>query len=200
MVGAHPGYPDLLGFGRRHMDVSPSELINYIIYQVGALRGFSALHGVPLQHVKMHGALYNNLAINVDLFLDIITAVKKAFGDLIFFNLASQRAAELKKICGKKGVRLAFEAYPDRNYTDEGELLSRKHKEAVLKDHNAIAERALTMVKEKGIESVNGRWIKMNVDTICIHGDNPESIEAAATIMTTFKKAGIKVRPVIEFL
>lgn len=200
MVGAHPGYPDLLGFGRRHLDVSPPELINYIMYQVGALQGFSALHGVPLQHVKMHGALYNDLANSMELFLDIITAMKKAFGDLIFFTLATQRTGELKNTCRKKGLRLAFEAFPDRNYTDEGELLSRKHTEAVLKNPDAIAERAVTMVKEQGIESVNGRWIKLNVDTLCIHGDNPESIEAARKIRTTFKKAGIKVRPVALFL
>jgi len=200
MAGAHPGYPDLLGFGRRHLDVSLPELINYVIYQVGALQGFSSFLGMRLQHVKMHGALYNNLVNREEFFLDIITAVKKAFGDLIFFTLTTQRTADLKKICQQKGLRLALEAFPDRNYTDEGELLSRKHKEAVLKNPDTIAERAVRMVKDQGIESVKGHWINLNVDTLCIHGDNPESIEAAKKMRAAFKRAGIKVCPAAEFL
>ena len=200
MVGAHPGYPDLEGFGRRHIDVSPSELINYVIYQVGALRGFSSLFGLSLQHVKMHGALYNDLVNKEDLFFEIITAVKKAFGDIIFFTLATQRTAELRKKWKRKGLRLALEAFPDRNYTNEGELLSRKHAEAVLKDQDAIAERAVIMVKNKGIKSVDGRWIKLDVDTLCIHGDNPESIRAAKKIRAAFEKAGINVCPPADFL
>ena len=200
MAGAHPGYPDILGFGRRHLDVSPPELINYVVYQVGALKGFSAFHGIPLQHVKMHGALYNDLITGEDLFLDIITAVKKAFGDLIFFTLATQKTVQLKEMCRQMGLRLALEAFPDRNYTDEGNLLSRKHKDAVLKNPEIIAERAVRMVREQGIESVNGLWINLAVDTLCIHGDNPESVEAAKKMRASFERAEIKILPAAEFL
>ena len=200
MVGAHPGYPDILGFGRRHLDVSPPDLINYVIYQVGALKGFSEFHGVPLQHVKMHGALYNDLIAREDLFLDIITAVKKAFGDLIFFTLATKKSVEFKERCRQKGLRLALEAFPDRKYTDEGNLLSRKQKDAVLKDPEIIAERAVSMVRKQGVESVGGLWINLAVDTICIHGDNPESVEAARKMRASFEEAEIKIIPVSEFL
>ncbi len=199
-AGAHPGYPDLSGFGRRFMDMDPKELINAIVYQVGALHGFLTLHQMPLQHVKMHGALYNHLVNEESLFLEIIKIVKDAFGDLIFLALFSNRTAALKKALRKEGVRIALEAFPDRNYSDNGELLSRKHKEAVLKDPDLIAKRAVLMVKEKGIESVSGRWLDIEADTLCVHGDNLESIDAARRMKTYFEQENIHVKPLAELL
>jgi UPF0271 protein len=195
MVGAHPGYPDLLGFGRRFMDISEVELVHYVIYQVGALKGFLDYHGMPLQHVKLHGALYNHLVSEEELSITIASALKKAFGDVIFLTLGTKKTLQLKEICRKKGIRLALEAFPDRNYTDEGELLSRKHKDAVLKDHEEIARRATRMVKEKGVSSINGTWIDMDIDTLCIHGDNAESIEAAKIIRDYATREGIEIEP-----
>ena len=194
-AGAHPGYPDLAGFGRRSMDMDPAELIHAILYQVGALGAFLALHKIPLQHVKMHGALYNDLVNKEALFLDIIKAVRAAFGNIVFLTLSRPQSAALKKSMKKKGIRLALEVFPDRNYTDDGELLSRKYKEAVLKDPDAIAARAVRMVKERGIESANGRWVDMDIDTLCLHGDNLESIEAAKKIRDLFQRENIRVKP-----
>ncbi|MGO9139226.1 MAG: LamB/YcsF family protein [Syntrophales bacterium] len=199
-AGAHPGYPDLLGFGRRFMDMDRKELINAIVYQVGALQGFLAVHQMTLQHVKMHGALYNYLIKEEGLFLEIMDMVRKAFGDVIFLTLTTPGTAALKKVLKKKGIRIALEAFPDRNYDDDGGLLSRKHKEAVLKDPDLIAKRAVRMVKEQGIKSVSGRWLDMEIDTLCMHGDNPESVDAAKRLKMYFETENIHVKPLTDLL
>jgi len=191
MIGAHPGYPDLMGFGRRFMDVSEPELINYVIYQVGALKGFLSLDEVPLQHIKLHGALYNYMVNQEHIFSNIIDTCIKAFGNVIFLTLGTKRTSALKKSCLKQGIRIALEAFPDRMYTDDGELLPRRFKEAVLHDNELIAVRAVRMAKERGIESINGKWIEMDIDTLCIHGDNKESIEAARKIKTYLMREGV---------
>jgi len=195
MIGAHPGYPDLMGFGRRFMDVSEPELINYVIYQVGALKGFLSLNEIPLQHIKLHGALYNYMVNQEHIFTNIIDTCIKAFGNVIFLTLGTKRTSALKKSCLKQGIRIALEAFPDRMYTDDGELLPRKFKEAVLHDNELIAVRAVRMAKERGIESINGKWIEMDIDTLCIHGDNKESIEAARKIKTYLIREGVEIKP-----
>jgi len=200
MVGAHPGYPDMLGFGRRFMDLSEKELINSVIYQIGALKGFLGLSGMPLQHVKLHGALYNFLVNEEKLFLNIVASIREAFGNIVFVTLGTKRSAELKKTCKDKGIRLALEAFPDRMYTDEGELLPRKHKEAVLKNPDIIAKRAIKMVRERGIKSVNNRWIEMDIDTMCIHGDNMESIEGVKKIREYAANERIEIKPLCDFI
>ena len=199
-AGAHPGYPDLLGFGRRAMAVSREELTNYIIYQIGALSGFLAYHNLPLQHVKMHGALYNYLVQEESIFFQIIAAVKKAFDNPVFLTLATEKGMKLKKLGAEKGYRIALEAFPDRNYSDAGELLLRSDKDALLKNPEVIAQRALRMIKEKGIESVNGRWIDMAIDTLCLHGDDLASVDAASKIKSYCEKEGIALQPLSEFV
>ena len=195
MIGAHPGYPDLMGFGRRFMDVSEPELINYVIYQVGALKGFLSLNEIPLQHIKLHGALYNYMVNQEHIFSNIIDKCTKAFGNVIFLTLGTKRTSALKKSCLIQGIRIALEAFPDRMYTHDGELLPRRFKEAVLHDNELIAVRAVRMAKERGIESINGKWIEMDIDTLCIHGDNKESIEAARKIKTYLMREGVEIKP-----
>ena len=199
-IGAHPGYPDLWGFGRRFMEVTEEELIHYVIYQVGALCGFLKLAGVPLQHVKLHGALYHELVRREGLFLRMAEAVKKAFGNVIFVTLGTTRTAELKKRCAEEGIRVALEAFPDRGYTAEGELLDRSEEGAVFRDGAVIAARAISMAARGGVESVDGRWIPMEIDTICIHGDNRESIGAAGLIRRRAAEVGIEVVHLGAFL
>ncbi len=198
MIGAHPGYPDLLGFGRRYMEMEPGELIDGILYQVGALKGFADYYGVPLQHVKLHGALYNYMVREEDLFLRIVEALRKAFGNIIFLTLGTRRSSELKKRCRQEGIRIALEAFPDRAYTDEGELLPRRFKEAVLHDPELIAGRAARMAREGGIESVNGQWVEMDIDTLCVHGDNAESIDAARLIREYALREKLSIKPLVE--
>jgi len=200
MTGAHPGYPDMRGFGRRSLDVSPEDLIHDVIYQVGALKGFLTLHDLPLQHVKLHGALYNDLVKQADLLLTLAGRIGKAFGNPIFLTLATTQAIELKKKARRQGLRIALEGFPDRVYTDEGELLSRKQPGAVLNDPDEIAARAVRMVRKKGIESVNGCWIDLDIDTLCIHGDNPESIEAAEKMVVRFAQENIQIKPLSELI
>lgn len=195
MVGAHPGYPDLLGFGRRFVDMGEAELIHAIVYQVGALKGFLDYYGLSLQHVKVHGALYNYLVREEKLSMTVASAVRRAFGDVVFLTLGTKKTWRLKEIMRQEGIRIALEAFPDRNYTDEGELLSRKYTEAVLKDREEIAQRAVRMVKEKGVPSINGDWIEMDIDTLCIHGDNEESIEAARMIHEYAAREDISIQP-----
>lgn len=200
MAGAHPGYPDRIGFGRRFMDISPEQLTHDVIYQVGALKGFLSLYGMPLQHVKLHGALYNDLVNKADLALQIVRTVGKTFDNPIFLTLATTKATSLKKKGKKEGLRIALEAFPDRMYTDAGELLSREQAGAVLKDPDLIAQRAVKMIKERGIESIHGRWLDLDIDTLCIHGDNPESIEAAKKIVAACAKEKFQIRPLGEFI
>jgi 5-oxoprolinase (ATP-hydrolysing) subunit A len=200
MVGAHPGYPDLSGFGRRYLQMNARELTNSIIYQVGALKGFTDLHGVPLQHVKLHGALYNHMVNEEALFLDLAGALTQAFGPLIFLTLGTRTSSEFKRRCAGEGIRIALEAFPDRAYTDEGELMPRKYEGAVLHDPLIIAERAIRMVQRRGIESAGGRWIPMDLDTLCVHGDNREGIEAARRIRDAARDEGIEVRPLASFM
>ncbi len=199
-AGAHPGYPDLLGFGRRSMDISVEEMVNYVVYQVGALKGFLELYDLPLQHIKLHGALYNKLAANPDLFLQLIRRIGKPFGNPVFLTLATRRTILLKENARREGLRVALEAFPDRQYTDEGELAPRVHANVVLSDPEKIAERAVTMVTKKGIVSLNGRWLDMAVDTVCIHGDNPLSIAAAKMMAAEFAKEGMQIRPLGEII
>jgi len=199
-VGAHPSYPDLMGFGRRFLDISPAEMNNYVVYQVGALQGFLSLYGMPLQHIKLHGALYNDLVTKKDLFLQLVRQMSKAFGDPVFLTLATKQAFVLKETARREGLRIALEAFPDRQYTDEGELVTRKQTGVVLKDPEQIAERAVAMVVKKGIESISGRWIEMSIDTLCIHGDNPLSIDAARIMVEAFAREGIQIKPLGEII
>ncbi|MCX5840573.1 MAG: LamB/YcsF family protein, partial [Deltaproteobacteria bacterium] len=171
-----------------------------VIYQVGALKGFLSLYGMPLQHVKLHGALYNDLVNKADIALQIVRTVGKTFDNPIFLTLATTKATALKKKGKEEGLRIALEAFPDRMYTDAGELLSREQAGAVLKDPDLIAQRAVKMIKERGIESIHGRWLDLDIDTLCIHGDNPESIEAAKKIVAACAKEKFQIRPLGEFI
>ena len=200
MAGAHPGYPDLRGFGRRSLDVDPGELIHDVIYQIGALTGFLTLHEMTLQHVKLHGALYNDLVNQGDLLLTLAGRIGKAFGNPVFLTLATTEATRMKRTAGQQGLRIALEAFPDREYTDAGELVSRKQPGAVLKNPDLIARRAVKMVKNKGIESVNGRWIDLDIDTLCIHGDNLESIAAVKKMTALFEQEDIQIKSLTELI
>lgn len=181
-IGAHPGYPDLAGFGRREMNLADDDIIQNVLYQIGALSAFTAFFKVPLRHVKLHGALYNHVMKHENLFLGIIRTVKEAFGDLLIFTLGTPETKIMKKRLAGEGHRLILEAFPDRNYADDGFLLPRKYPEAVIKESELIAERAISMVKDGTLKTVNGHILDIEIDTLCVHGDNPESIKAASMI------------------
>lgn len=194
MAGAHPGYPDLAGFGRRHVDMADDEIIDSVLYQTGALKAFTDHFGMRLQHVKLHGALYHHALEREDLFVAIARAIRKAFGEITFFTLATPGSTFLKKSCASQGIRLALEGFPDRAYTDEGMLMPRSNPGAVIGDAETIARRAVKMVIDRGVAGPNGRLIELEIDTLCIHGDNDASVRAASLIREYALSEGITIK------
>ncbi|WP_297474997.1 5-oxoprolinase subunit PxpA [Thermococcus sp.] len=189
-VGAHPGYPDLLGFGRRYMKLSPEEARNYVLYQIGALHAFTKAEGLELQHVKPHGTLYNALVKDEELARAVIEGIADFDKNLIFVTLSGSRAAEVAE---EMGVKVAHEVFADRAYNPDGTLVSRSKPGAVIHDKDEIAERVISMVKDGGVKAINGEWVELKVDTICVHGDNPKAVEIAAHVRKALEEEGVKV-------
>lgn len=199
-VGAHPGLPDLIGFGRRQMDVSLEEIQDYVIYQVGALQAFAAAQGIKLQHVKPHGALYNMAVQNNAIWDAVAQAIAAVDPNLILFVLAGANRAHLESIGAKNGVRIAFEFFGDRAYNPDGSLVSRKEPGAVIHDHQAVAEKVLKMVSEGRVVCIDGSEIDMAADTICVHGDNPAALVLVKKIRESLEAADVKIAAPQTFL
>ena len=170
-VGAHPGYPDLMGFGRRAMAVNPAEAKAYMIYQVGALQAFCDSYGVTLQHMKLHGAFYNT------------ACVTPALADAVLDGLQAER----------RGIPVIQEVFADRGYTDEGTLVPRTEPGAFIKDPQEALERVLMMVTEGKVVTNTGNTIDIVADSVCVHGDNPEAIAFTNYIREGLTKAGVTV-------
>nr|WP_244155494.1 5-oxoprolinase subunit PxpA [Desulfatiglans anilini] len=199
-VGAHPGFPDLLGFGRRNMDCTLDEIRDYVVYQVGAMEAFCRLHGVRLQHVKPHGGLYNMAAGNLDILRVLTGAVAALDAEILLVAPAGGRAQAMARIGREEGVRLVFEAFPDRAYTREGALVSRRLPEAVILDPQEVVERALALVVEGRISLLEGGSLEMEAQTLCVHGDNPGAVEMAAAIRRGLESEGIGVASMAEWV
>ncbi|NLY43320.1 MAG: LamB/YcsF family protein [Clostridiaceae bacterium] len=189
-VGAHPGYPDLLGFGRRKMDVSPEEIKDYIVYQVGALKAFCEVHGVKLQHIKPHGALYNAAGKDPVLARAIAEAVYEVDKELIFLVLAG---SEMEKAGKEVGLKTAREVFGDRNYREDGSLVPRSHPKAVLKDDDEVARRVVRMVTEGKVLTIEGKDIDVEVDSICVHGDTLGAINFIKRIRKDLQEKGVEI-------
>jgi UPF0271 protein len=192
-VGAHPGLPDLIGFGRRSMDVTPDEVYDMFVYQIGALLGFARVTRAELRHVKAHGALYNMAAVRRELAAAIARAVRDVDRTLILFGLpGSHLVAEGEAA----GLATAGEAFADRNYMSDGTLVSRRRPDAQVHDADEAVRRAVRMVREGKVTAVDGTELSMKVDTICIHGDGPHAAEFAQRLKRGFEAAGITVKTV----
>ncbi|AEK73955.1 LamB/YcsF family protein [Thermococcus sp. 4557] len=196
-VGAHPGYPDLLGFGRRYMKLSPDEARNYILYQIGALYAFTRAEGIELQHVKPHGALYNALVKEEELARAVIEGIADFDRNPIFVALSGSRPAEIAE---EMGVKVAHEVFADRAYNPDGTLVPRSKPGAVIHEEEAIAERVISMVKDGGVRAINGEWVELRADTICVHGDNPKAVQIAARIRRVLEEEGVRVVPMREIV
>ena len=194
-VGAHPGYPDLLGFGRRSLDCTMEELRNYIIYQVGALQAFCSAHGTRLQHVKPHGALYLTAVENEDVARAVAEAIVGVNPDLLYVALAGAKGQLMTRIGQEVGLKVVYEAFPDRAYSPEGTLVSRRQPGAVIKDPQAVSERALKMVQEGVVIAADGTTIPLEAQTLCVHGDNPEAVALVKGIRQTLEADGVAVAP-----
>jgi UPF0271 protein len=176
-AGAHPGFPDLIAFGRRNIDASLDEIKDYVTYQIGALKAFTTAQGVTLQHVKPHGALYTMAVKNMEIWDAVAEALAAVDPELILFVLAGPWREDLKAIGAKHGIRIAFEFFGDRAYNPDGSLVSRKLPGAVIHDHKQVAEKALKMVKEGKVVCIDGTEIELSAETVCVHGDNPAALE-----------------------
>jgi UPF0271 protein len=191
-VGAHPGFPDLIGFGRRNLDASPQEIYDLVVYQVGALMGFARAAKLELQHVKPHGALYNMAVAKPELAAAIARAVFDVDRELILFGLPGSHLIGEGQAAG---LRTASEAFADRNYLSDGSLVSRKRADAQVHDADEAVRRALRMVREGRVTPVDGPDIPITVDTICIHGDGPHAAEFARRLRGALEADGVAVRP-----
>jgi UPF0271 protein len=192
-IGAHPGYPDLLGFGRRNLDCTPDDVRRYVIYQVGALQGFCRAHGVPLQHVKAHGALYLTAVEREDIARAAAEGVASVDPGLIFVALAGAKGEVMRHVGQQVGLRVAYEAFPDRAYTPEGTLQSRRIAGAVISDSAEVGRRALRMAAEGRVTAVDGSELTLEVQTLCVHGDTPSAVDLVRTIRATLEQAGVRV-------
>ena len=189
-VGAHPSLPDLVGFGRRAMQVTPDEVYDLLIYQIGALLGVTRAAGVPLKHVKPHGALYNMAAAQPALADAIARAVHDVDASLVLFGLAG---SHLVKAAERAGIRSASEAFADRNYLHDGALVPRSRPDALVHDVDEAVRRAVRMVREAVVPDVEGEEIPIRADTICIHGDGPHAGPLARQLRAGLQAAGIDV-------
>jgi UPF0271 protein len=190
-VGAHPGYPDLQGFGRREMKADPAEIEDAVLAQIGALAAAARAEGATLQHVKAHGALYNQAARERPLADAIARAIKAFDPSLIMFGLPNSPMIEAGHAAG---LRVAAEGFADRAYQPDGSLTPRAKPGAVIHDPAAVVERAIRMVRDGVVLTSEGREVALKVDTICVHGDTPGAADLARRIRAGFQAASIQVR------
>lgn len=196
-IGAHPGLQDLVGFGRRNINLSPQEAYDLIVYQIGALSGFVQAEGGRLQHVKAHGALYNMAAKNAALSEAIAEAVYKVNPELILFGLSG---SELVKAGEKIGLRTANEVFSDRTYQPDGTLTPRTQSNALITEPATAINQVVRMVKEQKVQTIQNQDIAIQAETICIHGDGVTALDFAEAISAALKKAGIGVMKVEDFM
>ncbi|MGQ9507563.1 MAG: LamB/YcsF family protein [Candidatus Bathycorpusculaceae bacterium] len=197
-LGAHPGYPDLLGFGRREMRLTSEEVKNYTIYQVSALQGFAKAAGLTLQHVKPHGALYNTAVKDDETSRGIVDAVKALDQNLIIF---APPKSVMAKVAADAGLRVAYEFFADRAYNSDGSLVSRKEPNSIISEPSVVLERTIKVIREGKVLAVNGETITLGkMHTICVHGDTPTAIKLTETLKKELVKLGIEVKPVGNFI
>jgi UPF0271 protein len=198
--GAHPGFPDLLGFGRRNMDATLDEIKDYLAYQIGALQAFATRHGLRLQHVKPHGALYNMAFKNLNIWDAVAEAVSQLDKQLILVALAGPDREKITAIGLKHGVKIAFEFFADRAYNQDGSLVSRRESGAVIHDQQEAADRVLRLVKDGKVIARGGNTISLAAETICVHGDNPAAIRLIQKVREVLTSARVEIVPIAEFV
>ena len=191
-VGAHPGFPDLQGFGRREMKLSAEEAYEMTLYQIGALDAFVRAEGLTLQHVKPHGALYNMAVHDAGLADALVRATRDYRSDLIFMGLPF---SEMEKAANRAGVRFASEVFADRTYQADGSLTSRSRPDAFVKDPAVAADRVVEMIRSQKVQATSGETLAIRPDTVCLHGDNPQAVAFIESMAEALAKAGIEVKP-----
>jgi 5-oxoprolinase (ATP-hydrolysing) subunit A len=190
-IGAHPGFPDIPGFGRREMNLSPKEIYNLVLYQIGALAAITQVQNVKLVHVKPHGALYNMASASRPIAEAIAQAVTDFDSRLILFGLSGSELIQAGK---EKGLMTASEVFVDRNYQPNGTLTSRSEQNSMIHDKKFAVNRMIRMVKEGKVTAADGTDIKITADTICVHGDEPAALDLILALKDAFTKEEILIR------
>ncbi|MEB8434409.1 5-oxoprolinase subunit PxpA [Cocleimonas sp. KMM 6892] len=181
-IGAHPGYPDLLGFGRRDMSFNADEIRQLVLYQVGALQAICEANGTKIGYVKPHGALYNTMMKSQSQLTAIMEAVASLKDPVPLMILANADAEENKQLAEKHSVSLLFEAFADRRYADDGNLTSRALEGSVLENENDIQDQIKSLITDKQAISISGNTLSVHADTLCVHGDNVQALESVKSI------------------
>jgi len=194
-VGAHPGFNDLWGFGRRRIDMHPEELEYTIAYQIGALQAMASYAGINVTHVKPHGALNNMAAESRDLAHAIGRAIKAVDPSLIYVALAE---SEMQRAAEELGLRVACEGFADRTYEDDGNLTSRKMPGSVIRDPKVARDHVVKMVTQQAVTARSGKLLPCRIDTICVHGDEPTAVDVARAVREGLVAAGVEVVPLTE--
>lgn len=189
-IGAHPGFPDLMGFGRRNMNVTPAEAKAYVLYQIGALDAFCRANEMKMQHVKLHGALYNMAAKDYALSKAICEGIYEYNKELIVLALSGGQTI---KAAQDTGLHTAMEVFADRAYEEDGSLVDRRKEGAMITDETLAIERVVRMVKEKKVTAITGKDIPIQADSICVHGDGEKALAFVEKIKDTFAKEGIQI-------
>ncbi|MDQ9008874.1 5-oxoprolinase subunit PxpA [Acinetobacter gerneri] len=190
-IGAHVAYPDLVGFGRRNMDLSREELIADVLYQISALDGLAKVAGSKVKYVKPHGALYNTIAKDAVQAEAVIAAIQMYNPELVLVALAGSNLVEQAR---QAGLKVVSEAFADRAYNSDGSLVSRRLEGAVLHDSQFVAKRVVSMLQNGGVESIDGVFTPIQADSICLHGDTAGALEMAAEIKAELVKNNIQIR------
>ena len=196
-IGAHPGYPDLMGFGRREMKLLPDEVYAYVLYQLGSLHAFTQAAGVHLQHLKPHGALYNQACKDEQLAGAICRAARDFDRDLI---ILAPYASAFRGAAEELDLPFAAEFFADRAYRPDGSLVPRKEAGVVIRDPALACRRVLQMAQEGTVECMDGTILSMRCASICVHGDNEAALETVRMIRSTLEANGISLRPMKELL
>lgn len=194
-VGAHVSYPDLVGFGRRNMDVVSDELMADVIYQIGALQGLATAAGTRVSYVKPHGALYNTIAHDKRQAMAVLAAIQSADASLPLVALAG---SPLIAWAREAGICTVAEAFADRAYHQDGSLVSRRETGAVIHDPEVVAQRVVQMIVEGGVTSVEGEFVTIAAQSVCVHGDSPDAVEMTRCIRQRLEAEGISVRAFIQ--
>jgi UPF0271 protein len=187
-IGAHPGFPDLRGFGRRNMSASPEDVKDDLVYQIGALTAFT--RAKRLQHVKPHGALYNMAVGGGDLARAICEAILETDPQMLLVVLAGSKWAGIAEAMG---VHVAREVFADRAFNADGTLVPRTRPGSVIHDTQAVVERSVRMVTERRVTAITGEEVFLQADTICLHGDTPGAVQLAEALKAAFEKAGVRL-------
>jgi UPF0271 protein len=192
-VGAHPGFPDLVGFGRRDIRATAREIEDLVVYQIGALAAVATAQGLRLQHVKAHGALYN-MAVRDGVVADAIARATAAVDPtLILFGLPG---SELVAAGRRVGLRTAREGFADRAYRADGTLVPRHEPGAVIEDAETVVNRAVSMVRDRALTAIDGSQLSLEIETICVHGDTPGAAMLASRMRQALTNAGVSIQPV----